>query len=315
MKKQKKALQLGIFIAAAIILFVVAVYLIGSQGNLFSSTTELHSSFKDIRGLTVGNNVRFAGINVGTVNDIKIVSDTSVIVTMSVRDKYTQFIFKDSRVEIGQEGLMGGKIVLISSGNPESGRVKQHDYLLVKEGIDIQGMITQAQLMLEEATGTISNLRSVTAKIDSGNGDFAKLINDDILTSQLNAATSKISSSLNNIDQITSKINEGKGDLGKLINDDNITTEMNQILTSLNSTAKTADSTLIQIHKTTYTLNNGEGTLPRLLNDAKMANNIDTTVAKVDQGVVEITRAANTIADSWIFRLFSKKKNKEKTDK
>lgn len=310
MKKQKRALRLGIFIAAAIILFVVAVYLIGSQGNLFSSTTDLHSSFKDIRGLTVGNNVRFAGINVGTVKDIQIVSDTSVVVTMSVRDKYTEFIYKNSQVEIGQEGLMGGKIVLISSGNAETGEVENGDILLVKEGMDIQGMIAQAQIMLEEATGTVANLRSVTGKIDEGDGDIARLINDNRLTTELNSASSRINTSLGHINQLTAKINNGQGDLGKLVNDDQITTELNQILASLNSTAASADSAMHQLHQTTYAINHGDGTLPRLLHDRQMGLQIDTAVAKVDQGVVEITRAANTIADSWIFRLFSKKRKK-----
>ncbi|HPC26332.1 MAG TPA: hypothetical protein PK410_02280, partial [Paludibacteraceae bacterium] len=60
MKTQKRALRLGIFIAVAIVLFIVAVYLIGSKENLFTSNTNLYASFKDVRGLSVGNNVRFA---------------------------------------------------------------------------------------------------------------------------------------------------------------------------------------------------------------------------------------------------------------
>ena len=48
--KTKKALRLGIFVASAVILFIVAIYLIGSKQNLFSSTN-IHASFKDIRGL------------------------------------------------------------------------------------------------------------------------------------------------------------------------------------------------------------------------------------------------------------------------
>lgn len=311
MKKQRRALRLGLFIAIALILFVVAVYLIGSQGNLFSSTTDLRSSFKDIRGLTVGNNVRFAGINVGNVKDIQIVSDTSVIVTMSVLDKYTKFIYKNSLVEIGQEGLMGGKIVLISSGTEDAGKVEANDFLSVKVGMDIQGMIEQTQVMLEEATGTIANLRSVTGKIDEGDGDIARLINDNMLTTELSSASRRINTSLGHINQMTARINNGQGDLGKLINDDQVTNELNQILTSLNSTATRADSAMYQIHQTTYALNHGEGAIPRLLHDQQMGLNIDTAVAKVDQGVVEITRAANTIADSWIFRLFSKKKKKD----
>ena len=87
--KTKKALRLGIFVASAVILFIVAIYLIGSKQNLFSSTTDIHASFKDIRGLMTGNIVRFAGINIGTVKDIQLVADSSVIVTMTIRDTYT----------------------------------------------------------------------------------------------------------------------------------------------------------------------------------------------------------------------------------
>lgn len=227
MKTQKRALRLGIFIAAAIVLFVVAVYLIGGKENLFTSNTNLYASFKDIRGLVVGNNVRFAGINVGTVKDIRIISDTSVIVTFSVDDRYTKYIYKNSTVQIGQEGLMGGKIVLILPGDPQTGRVREGDFLKVTERLDIQGILAQAQIMLEEATGTVANLRSITGKIDSGQGDMGNLINNDSLTTQLNIAMNNINSSLAHIKQLTSKVESGQGDLGKLVNDDKLTTKLN----------------------------------------------------------------------------------------
>lgn len=305
MKTQKRALRLGIFIAAAIVLFVVAVYLIGSKENLFTSNTNLYASFKDVRGLSVGNNVRFAGINVGTVKDIRIISDTSVIVTFSVDDRYTKYIYKNSTVQIGQEGLMGGKIVLILPGDPQTGRVREGDFLKVTEGLDIQGMLAQAQIMLEEATGTVANLRSITGKIDSGGGDMGNLINNDSLTTQLNIAMNNINSSLAHIKQLTSKVDSGQGDLGKLVNDDKLTTKLNNILGK-------GDSIMYELHTTTYALNHGEGTLPRLVHDKQMAQNIDTAISKVDEAVVQVTRAAETVANSWIFRLFSKKKKEPK---
>jgi phospholipid/cholesterol/gamma-HCH transport system substrate-binding protein len=305
MKTQKRALRLGIFIAAAIVLFVVAVYLIGSKDNLFTSNTNLYASFKDVRGLSVGNNVRFAGINVGTVKDIRIISDTSVIVTFSVDDRYTKYIYKNSTVQIGQEGLMGGKIVLILPGDPQTGRVREGDFLKVTEGLDIQGMLAQAQIMLEEATGTVANLRSITGKIDSGKGDMGNLINNDSLTTQLNIAMNNINSSLAHIKQLTSKVDSGQGDLGKLVNDDKLTTKLNNILGK-------GDSIMYELHTTTYALNHGEGTLPRLVHDKQMAQNIDTAISKVDEAVVQVTRAAETVANSWIFRLFSKKKKEPK---
>ncbi len=310
MKNTKKTLRLGIFIASALILFIVAIYLIGSKQNLFSSNTEVHASFKDIRGLMSGNIVRFAGINIGTVNDIRVVADTSVIVSMTIQDAYTDFIYKNSSVQIGQEGLMGGKIVLISTGDPATGKVEEGDYLPVAEGIDIQAMIAQATEMLDEAKGTVANLRSITGKLDTGDGDIARLLNDSDLTIALGEATTSLNASLSDVNGITTKINNGQGDLGKLVNDDSITTQLNLITANLSSITKKADSVVNQLHQTSYTINHGDGVLPRLLNDRQMGLTVDTVITSVDQGVIEITKAAETIANSWIFRLFSKKKEK-----
>lgn len=308
MKNTKKALRLGIFVAAALILFVVAVYLIGSKGNLFSPTKDVFSSFKDIRGLVVGNNVRFAGINVGTVKNIRIISDTSVVVTMSIREDYSKYIYKNSKVQIGQEGLMGGKIVLISSGTPETGVIEENDYLIVAEGLDIQGMIAQAQTMLREATQTVSNLNSVTDKINEGDGDIARLLNGNDLTTQLGIATRKLNNSMSDVNEITKKVSNGQGDLGKLISDDAITDQLSGIMESLHVTSVKANVVVEELQQTVHAINYGEGVLPRLLHDKELGLSVDTALTRVDQGVFEVTRAAETIADSWIFRLFSKKK-------
>lgn len=314
MSKTKKSLRLGIFIATALILFIVAIYLIGSKQNLFTSTTEVHASFKDIRGLMSGNIVRFAGINIGTVNDIRIVADSSVIVSMTLRDTYTDYIYKNSTVQIGQEGLMGGKIVLISTGDPATGKVEEGDYLPVADGLDIQAMIAQATEMLDELSGTVANLRSITGKFDTGDGDIARLLNDNTLTTALEDATKSLNASLSDVNQITTKINNGQGDLGKLLNDDSITSQMITIMANLSSTTMKADSLVNQLHKTSYSINHGEGLLPRLLNDKQMGLSVDTAITNMDQGVIEITKAAETIGNSWIFRLFSKKKNNKEEE-
>jgi phospholipid/cholesterol/gamma-HCH transport system substrate-binding protein len=306
--KTKKALRLGIFVASAVTLFIVAIYLIGSKQNLFSSTTDVHASFKDIRGLMTGNIVRFAGINIGTVKDIQLVADSSVIVTMTIREEYTDYIYKNSEVQIGQEGLMGGKIVLISTGDPATGKVEQGDYLPVAGGLDIQAMIAQATEMLDEAKGTVANLRSITDKLNTGDGDVARLLNENTITTNLESATVRIHASLSDMNQITAKINEGQGDLGKLVNSDSITTQMNTIMGNLTTTTQKVDSLVNQLYMTSYSLNHGDGVLPRLLHDKQMGLNVDTAIANVDQSLIEVTRAAESISNSWLFRLFSKKR-------
>lgn len=312
MKKTKRALRLGIFVASALLLFIVAIYLIGSKQNLFTSNTDIHASFRDIRGLMPGNQVRFAGINIGTVKDISLVADSSVVVTLSVRDKYTDYIYKNSQVQIGQEGLMGGKIVLITTGDPSSGKVESGDYLPIADGLDIQAMIAQASEMFDEARSTVVSLRSIAEKMDKGDGDIARLLNDRSLTNGIETATNRLNTSLADINSITNKINNGEGDLGKLIKEDAITADVGQIMATLNVTSKKADSLINELHQTSQSFNHGEGVLPRLLHDKEMGLHVDTTISNVDEGVIQLTRAAETIADSWIFRLFSKRNKKKK---
>ena len=59
--------KLGMFVIIGLALFVTTIYFVGKQKNLFGSTFELNSKFNSVNGLEVGNNVRFSGINIGTV--------------------------------------------------------------------------------------------------------------------------------------------------------------------------------------------------------------------------------------------------------
>ena len=80
-------LRLGIFIITGVVIFVLAVYFIGNKQNLFGDNTRISSVFKNVDGLQRGNNVRYAGVNVGTVRDITIVNDTSIVVDMLIHEK------------------------------------------------------------------------------------------------------------------------------------------------------------------------------------------------------------------------------------
>ena len=82
---EKFKVRLGIFVAGGLMLFVFAIFIIGKQKNLFNPVYTLNSTFYNVSGLQVGNNIRFAGINVGTVDNIFIINDSTVKVTMMIR--------------------------------------------------------------------------------------------------------------------------------------------------------------------------------------------------------------------------------------
>jgi phospholipid/cholesterol/gamma-HCH transport system substrate-binding protein len=102
------------FIAGGVLLFIVIIYLIGGKQNLFTSSMKITTVFTDVKGLQEGANVRFTGIDVGAVNKLDILTDSTVLVEISLDRKVTQFIKKDSRATIASQGLMGNKLVIIT---------------------------------------------------------------------------------------------------------------------------------------------------------------------------------------------------------
>ena len=81
-------IKTGLFVIAGLSVLLLMIFFIGNQKNLFRSTIQLHSKFRTVAGLQEGNFVRFAGINIGSVDLIEIINDTTVMVDISIRKKY-----------------------------------------------------------------------------------------------------------------------------------------------------------------------------------------------------------------------------------
>ena len=80
-------IKTGIFVIAGFAVLLLMIFIIGNQQNLFRSTFKLHVLYKSVAGLQEGSFVRFAGINVGTVDLIDIQNDTTVRLTFRFREK------------------------------------------------------------------------------------------------------------------------------------------------------------------------------------------------------------------------------------
>src|SRR6201995_6150242 len=87
----------GLFTFFGLLVLVLGIFFIGNQKNMFSSTFTIHGMFKNVNGLQVGNNVRFAGINVGVVQAINIETDSTVRVDLTLNNTVRKFIKKDSK--------------------------------------------------------------------------------------------------------------------------------------------------------------------------------------------------------------------------
>src|SRR5690349_12707063 len=124
-KEVSKNIRLGVFVLLGTILLIAALYLIGNNHNLFGNTFRISAEFYNVNGLMPGNNVRFSGIDVGTVESVEIVSDSSVRVVMVIEQDIRKYIRKNAVASIGTDGLMGNKLVNINSSDEDAEPIEE----------------------------------------------------------------------------------------------------------------------------------------------------------------------------------------------
>jgi phospholipid/cholesterol/gamma-HCH transport system substrate-binding protein len=182
----KFKVRLGLFIAGGIALFVIAIFIIGRQKNLFNPVYKLTTTFYNISGLQVGNNIRFSGINVGTVDNIKIINDSTVQVDMLIRKSVQQFIKEDCEAAIGSAGIIGDRILVITQGSYDAPLAKDGQQITSKEPVEPDAIMASLQMTADNAVIISYQLAEILIKVNSGNGTLGRLIQDSTIANNIN---------------------------------------------------------------------------------------------------------------------------------
>ena len=198
---QNFKIRLGLFIAIGIFIFVVAIFLIGKQKNLFNPVYSLTTTFYNVGGLQVGNKVRFSGINVGTVDAVEIVNDSTVKVTMFIKKDTQKFIKSNSEVSIGSEGLIGDKLLQISQGTSNADFAKDGAALVSSEPIELDEIFASLKVTAENAEIITDELAEIMITINEGEGTLGRLIKDPKIAENLSKTMSNLESSSKGLDE------------------------------------------------------------------------------------------------------------------
>lgn len=225
--------KLGMFVLIGLVLFAITIYYVGMQKNLFGSTFRLKSNFKNVSGLEVGNNVRFSGINVGTVSEIELITDSSVVVNLLIKDDVQQFIKTDATASIGSDGLMGDKVLTISPGINSRNTVKDNDQIASKAPIDMEDVMVSIKKSVDNASIITGQIAEFSYKMNHGNGTLSKLISDEEFAKSLKTTLSNLENSSNEFAHFTIKMNNGKGALSKLVTDEKMGKMIDSTLTNV----------------------------------------------------------------------------------
>jgi len=202
-------IKIGVFALAGLAVLIIAIFLIGNKKGLFSSTFNVHGMFKNVNGLQVGNNARFAGINVGVVEDIQIINDTTVKVVLTLNEDVRKFIKKDAKLSIGSDGLMGDKLVVIApGGNTSNQEVNNGDQLAGVNPLDVDKIINKFTKIADNAGDLVEGLAGIVNKVNNGKGSIGRLINNDQMAKNMENTVKQAQKTMANVHKTTGTLNE-----------------------------------------------------------------------------------------------------------
>jgi phospholipid/cholesterol/gamma-HCH transport system substrate-binding protein len=225
--------KLGMFVIIGLALFVTTIYFVGKQKNLFGSTFELNSKFNSVNGLEVGNNVRFSGINIGTVEEIEFLTDTSVVIKLVIKEEVRKYIKKDAIASISSDGLMGDKVLVISSGKNSKVIVEDNDNIASKQAIEMEDLMVSVKKSVDNAGVITAQLAQFSYSMNNGNGALSKLVSDEEFGNSIKNMVSNLENSSNEFKKFTVKMNDGKGALSKLVSDEKMGRMIDSTLTNV----------------------------------------------------------------------------------
>ena len=276
-------MKLGIFISLGITVFILAIYFIGEKQQLFRSTFRLSGVFKDVGGLQAGNNVRLSGINVGTIDNVSIISDTSVRVVILVDESTRKFIRKDAVASIGSEGLMGNKVLIINPGTGGKKIIEENDTIATAQPIEIDEILKSLKTTIDNTSDITGDLAKIATNIESGKGTIGRLMMDSSWRQNIQSTI----------------INLKEGSVGFRVFMDKAD-ELDEILTSLKTTIDNTSNITNDLAKISSSIESGRGTIGRLLMDPSSAQNIDTTFMKLKEGSIKLNELIEEAKDSWL---------------
>jgi len=287
--------RLGMFIAVGLAIFVIAIFFIGRQQNLFNPVFKVTTNFQNVSGLLVGNNIRFSGINVGIVDNITIINDSTVQVDMLIRRNVQQFIKADSQAGIGSEGIIGDRVLIITQGSNAAQIVKDGQYILSKEPIETDVVMASLQISAANAEIITYQLSQIMTDINRGEGALGRLIQDPSIADNITQTIENFKQSSEGFDETIE------------ITKQNVF----EFMEKLQLTAAKTEIASQELGEIMTKINSGEGSLGVLIHDTTMAGNLSQLIINLKQGSQGLDENMQALKQNFFFRRYYRRIERE----
>ena len=292
-----REVRVGLFLVVAFLILIALFEMVGKE-TIFSRSVEYRTSFKSIPGLKLGDPVRLAGVDVGTVRDIKVVG-ARVEVVMHVKPGTP--VKTDSIATIKLTSLLGTNFMDISFGSPAAPVAPPGSVLASTEPPDLNTLLarlndaagdiqTLAKQMneglgksMEPISSTFQSMDKIAKKIEKGEGTLGKLIADDRLYRDIQGMAG-------NLSKVSEQIAKGEGTLGKLVNDDTLYKDLHTLTSDLRGSTGSLSRMMKDVES-------GKGTLGKLVKDESLYNEARQTLTEARGALGGLRTVSKNISD------------------
>jgi len=316
-KKFIKNSKLGAFVLLGLLFLILLLYMIGRNISLFGSNYKLKSRFENVQGLIPGNNVRYAGIQAGTVKELEILNDTIVEVTMIIDIKMKDIIRKNALTTMGTDGLVGNKVVNIVPGKFNASIAEEGDVLFSKEPIDTDRILNTLSKTTNDLSIFISGLKITIERINNSSALWGLLSDGQISTDIKNSAqniqkaTESVSLITKELQVMTSDLQNGNGTMGILLKDTLLGTNLTKTAHNLNLTSSQLHDIVSGLQ---IDINSGKGAANYLLKDSLIVKKLNKSLDNIQNGTDGFNQNMEALKNSFLFRGYFKRIKAQKNN-
>lgn len=176
-------LKVGIFIFIGIVILSVIIFSIGNFYTIKRGYT-LNVIFNFANGISEGAPVRYAGVEVGEVQDIQVYFDEAEdrpMVRILIWVSQNTWINEDAKAAINTLGLLGEKYLEIVPGSRDRKLLKKGDTLRGQDPVSTEELTRETRETLTKISGMVESINKVVADMQEGRGTLGRLMTDESL--------------------------------------------------------------------------------------------------------------------------------------
>lgn len=322
-KSTSQKIKVGIFVVVGTVLLIAALYSIGKRQHIFSRNIELYATFGNVNGLILGNNVRYSGINVGTVSRIEMIDEGTITIQMMVEEKTARFIKKDAIASIGSDGLVGSMVVNIIPGKTKGASVvAAGDTIQSYSKIGADDMLSTLNTTNENAALLTADLLKITNKILEGKGTLGALVTDTVLAQDLRQTVVELkktaegtSTSVSRIHALIAKVNYDESAAAVLLSDTISANQIRSVFAKLEKSSEDINDITNTLDTYLTEIKSGKGTLNYITQDEVLVKNIDSTIVNIKEATEKLNENMEALKHNFLFRgYFRKLERQEKRE-